>query len=47
LHRPDKERAENKIDSVVADMMALGRWMTDEAVPSSPWDDEEYVLEVG
>tara|TARA_R110002012_G_scaffold101777_5_gene241155 strand:- start:2040 stop:3728 length:1689 start_codon:yes stop_codon:yes gene_type:complete len=45
LHRPDKEKAENKIDSPVADMMALGRWMMDKAAPSSPWDDEEYVLE--
>ena len=47
LHRPAKERAENKIDSIVADQMALGRWMLDQALASSPWDDEEFVLEVG
>lgn len=45
LHRPAKERAENKIDGPVARIMALGRWLLDDAHPSSPWDDEEYVLE--
>ncbi len=46
LHRPAKERAENKIDGPVACMMALGRWLLDDAVPKSPWDDEEFVLGV-
>lgn len=30
LHRPGKERAENKIDGPVACMMAIGRWLIDE-----------------
>ena len=30
MHRPAKERAENKIDGPVARMLALGRWMLDE-----------------
>jgi len=47
LHRPAKERAENKIDGPVACMLALGRWMLDEAAPVSPWDDENFALEVG
>ena len=47
LHRPAKEKAENKIDSVVADMMALGRWMVGEEPQTSPWDSEEFSLEVG
>lgn len=47
LHRPAKERAENKIDGPVACMMALGRWLMDEAVPVSPWDDEDFKLVVG
>jgi phage terminase large subunit-like protein len=47
LHRPGKERAANKIDGPVACMMALGRWMLDDARLSSPWDDEAFVLEVG
>jgi phage terminase large subunit-like protein len=47
LHRPGKERPANKIDGPVALMMALGRWMLDDAAPSSPWDDEMFVLEVG
>lgn len=46
LHRPAKERAENKIDGPVAFMMALGRWLLDESQPSSPWDDEDFALEV-
>lgn len=45
MHRPAKERDANKIDGPVARMLALGRWMLDEAAPSSPWDDEEYSLE--
>lgn len=47
MHRPAKERAENKIDGPVARMLALGRWMLDEGVQSSPWDDEAFTLEVG
>ncbi len=47
MHRPAKERAENKIDGPVARMLALGRWMLDEAAPVSPWDDEKFTLEVG
>jgi phage terminase large subunit-like protein len=46
LHRPAKERAENKIDGPVARMMALGRWLMDDAASTSPWDNEEFVLEV-
>lgn len=30
LHRPAKERPDNKIDGPVATLMALGRWMMDE-----------------
>ena len=30
MHRPAKERPENKIDGPVARMLALGRWMLDE-----------------
>jgi len=47
MHRPAKERDENKIDGPVARMLALGRWMLDEAAPASPWDDENFALEVG
>jgi len=47
LHRPAKERADNKIDGPVACMLALGRWMLDEAAPVSPWDDETFELAVG
>ena len=47
LHSPAKEKPQNKIDGPVACMMALGRWLLDESGPSSPWDDEDYVLEVG
>lgn len=44
LHRPAKERAENKIDGPVAAMMALGRWLLDEAAEApTPWDlDPEF-----
>lgn len=44
LHRPAKERAENKIDGPVAAMMALGRWLMDEAADApTPWDvDPEF-----
>ena len=39
LHRPGKTRPENKIDGPVALIMALGRWLMDEAVASpTPWD---------
>lgn len=46
LHRPAKERAENKIDGPVAAMMALGRWLIDEPGEApTPWDvDPEYSL---
>jgi len=44
LHRPAKERAENKIDGPVALMMALGRWLLDDAAPASPWDDPQFSL---
>tara|TARA_R110000765_G_scaffold279956_1_gene377468 strand:+ start:163 stop:1653 length:1491 start_codon:yes stop_codon:yes gene_type:complete len=47
MHRPAKERPENKIDGPVARMLALGRWVLDEAQPASPWDDEKFALEVG
>ena len=46
LHRPAKERAQNKIDGPVACMLALGRWMLDEAADVSPWDDENFELVV-
>jgi phage terminase large subunit-like protein len=42
---PRKERPENKIDGVVAAIMALGRWMAGEAPPpASPWDDPTFSL---
>jgi phage terminase large subunit-like protein len=47
LHRPAKEREDNKIDGPVACMLALGRWLLDEAVEASPWDDENFKLVVG
>lgn len=47
MHRPAKERAENKIDGPVARMLALGRWMLYESPPLSPWDDDNFALEVG
>jgi len=47
MHRPAKERDESKIDGPVARMLALGRWMLDEAAPASPWDDDNFALEVG
>lgn len=46
MHRPAKEHANKKIDGPVARMLALGRWALDEAMPSSPWDDEEFTLGV-
>lgn len=46
IHSPTKERAENKIDGPVAAMMALGRWLLDEAEQVSPWDDPEFELVV-
>lgn len=36
---PRKERDEQKIDGVVANLMALARWMKDEAAPSSVYED--------
>ncbi len=47
LHRPAKERAENKIDGPVACIMALGRWLLEEVQATSPWDDDNFVLEAG
>lgn len=44
LHRPAKERDENKIDGPVACIMALARWLLDEAAPKSPWDDEGFSI---
>ena len=42
---PRKNRAEDKIDGVVANMMALARCMTPgEAPPPSPWDDPKFSL---
>lgn len=38
LHRPAKERPENKIDGPVACMMALGRWLMHEAPAKSFWE---------
>lgn len=46
MHRPAKERPENKIDGPIARMLAIGRWMLDEAEPVSPWDDEDFALEI-
>jgi phage terminase large subunit-like protein len=40
--RPVKEIDENKIDGIVALLMAMNRAMTDEPVAVSPWEDEEY-----
>lgn len=39
---PRKERAENKIDGLVALIMALGRAMTAETVGKSFWDSDEF-----
>lgn len=47
MHRPAKERPENKIDGPVACMLALGRWLLDDVAPTSPWDDENFRLAVG
>ncbi len=44
LHRPAKERAENKIDGPVACMMALGRWLLDEEREASYMDSVDMVL---
>lgn len=48
IHSPAKERAENKIDGPVACMMALGRWLLDEAGDeSTPWDaDPDYRMAI-
>lgn len=44
LHRPGKEREQNKIDGPVACMMALGRWLMDEGGQVSPWENPEFSL---
>ena len=42
---PTKERTENKIDGVVALIMAFGvSATTDESEPSSPWEDENFSI---
>jgi phage terminase large subunit-like protein len=41
---PRKERDSQKIDGVVAHLMALARWMNDEPQPVSPWEDENYSM---
>jgi phage terminase large subunit-like protein len=47
LHRPAKERAENKIDGPVACIMAVGRWLMDDVQAVTPWDaDPEYRMTV-
>lgn len=42
---PRKERPENKIDGVVALIMAIGRSMVAQAPATSPWEDPDYRLE--
>lgn len=44
LHSPAKERAENKIDGPVAAMMALGRWLIDEADGPSVYEDRGILM---
>lgn len=44
LHSPAKERAENKIDGPVAAMMALGRWLIDEAEGPSVYEDRGILV---
>jgi len=41
---PRKERPEDKIDGVVALIMALGRAMNDEEDPVSPFEDPNFRL---
>jgi len=44
MHRPAKERAENKIDGPVARMLALGRWMLDEDAGPSIYEDRGVLM---
>jgi len=44
LHRPGKERGENKIDGPVARMMALGRWLLDEQAQGSYLEETELMV---
>lgn len=44
LHRPAKERAQNKIDGPVACMLALGRWMLDEASADSYLKENDLMV---
>jgi len=45
---PKKELPANKIDGAIALIMGLGWFVKNqEAEPTSPWDDESFVLEVG
>lgn len=44
MHRPAKERAENKIDGPVARMLALGRWMLDDAGDDSYLENAELMV---
>lgn len=46
MHRPAKERPENKIDGPVARMLALGRWMLDEEKGASMNDYFASLVEV-
>jgi phage terminase large subunit-like protein len=43
--RPDKEKSPEKIDGIVATIMALGRALLDEAAADSPYEDEDYGME--
>ena len=45
--RPIKEGNDNKIDGAVALIMAIGRAMSGEYEPVSPWEDENYSLSGG
>ncbi|MCJ8139574.1 terminase large subunit [Falsirhodobacter halotolerans] len=44
LHRPAKERGENKIDGPVARIMALGRWLIDEDEGPSVYEDRGILM---
>jgi phage terminase large subunit-like protein len=43
--RPDKEKSPEKIDGIVAEIMALGRALLEEARPDSPYENEDYGME--
>jgi phage terminase large subunit-like protein len=43
--RPDKEKSPEKIDGIVAEIMALGRALLEDARPDSPYEDEDYGME--